>query len=60
MIIRHKENVWVRLILLLYVSFMYSVDLSEFIFTYDNMFGFHIACLMSSMSLDRCVLIFDV
>ena len=37
----------------LYVSFIHSVDLSEFISTYDYMCAFHSVCLISGMSHDH-------
>ena len=60
-IIRHRENVLVRLLIVFCMRvFTHSVNLSEFIFTYGYMFGFHIVCLRSGMSFYCYVLIFDI
>ena len=54
-----KENVLVRLLSVLYMSYIHSMDLSEFRSTYDYIFQLYIACLIRGMSHDRNVVIFD-
>ena len=44
----------------LYVSFISFGKLSEFIITYDYMFGLHVVCLMSGNSFYCSIIIFDI
>ena len=60
MIVRQRKCLCSATYSVLYTSFIHSVDLSEFISSCDYMFGFRSVCLISGMSFDHFILIFDI
>ena len=42
------------------MSLIHLIDLNEFISTYDYIYGYHIVYLLSGMSCDRIILLFDI